>query len=69
MSCSLKAQIQRMFTPPSVKRVIQPYDLIVTTDVDTWPISSDIFDELKSPENRGKISILTVDKMLYTFNF
>lgn len=62
MSCSLKAQMQRMFLPLSAQTMIRPDDLVVTTDVDTFVMKSDIFDELKSEVNRGKISILQVDR-------
>ena len=61
MSCGLKAHMQRMFLPLSAQTTIRPDDLVVTTDVDTFVMKSDVFDELKSPENRGKISILQVE--------
>ena len=63
MSCSLKAQMQRMFMPLSVQTKILPDDLIVTTDVDTFVMSSDIFEEIKNHKNWGKISILQVEQI------
>ena len=69
MSCSLKAQMQRMFMPPSVQTKILPDDLIVTTDVDTFVMSSDIFDEIKNRKNWGKISILQVEQMFVEKNY
>ena len=52
--------MQRMFMPLSVQTKILLDDLVVTTDVDTFVMSSDIFDEIINPWNRGKISILQV---------
>ena len=69
MSCSLKAQIQRMFMPLSVQTKILPDDLIVTTDVDTFVMASDIFDEIKNPMNWGKISILQVEQVSINNNY
>ena len=63
MSCSLKAQMQRMFMPLLLKTKILPNDLIVTTDVDIFVMTSDIFDEIKNQMNWGKISILQVEQM------
>ena len=63
MSCSLKAQMHRMFMPLTVQTKILPDDLIVTTDVDTFVMTSDIFDEIKNRKNWGEISILQVEQM------
>ena len=59
MPCSLKAQLQRLFIPTSVKELVDQDDLMVTTDVDTFVMKSDIFDEVLM-RNRGKIGILRV---------
>lgn len=64
MPCSLKAQLQRLFIPNSVKDKIYHDDLMVTTDVDTFVMKSDIFDELLSMTNWGKIAILRVTTKL-----
>ena len=61
MPCSLKAQLQRMFVPNSAKRIVKPNDIIVTTDVDTFVMKSEIFDDLLSINNLGKIGILQYD--------
>ena len=52
--------MQRMFPPTSVQKLIHQDDLVVTTDVDTFVMKSDIFDELLSVANSGKIGILRV---------
>ena len=58
MPCSLKAQLQRMFLPNSARRLVEQDDIIVTTDVDTFVMKSEIFDDLLSINNLGKIGIL-----------
>ena len=58
MPCSLRSQLQRMFVPESASDMVSENDLIVTSDVDTFVMRSDIFEELLRPENLDKISIL-----------
>ena len=60
MPCSLRSQLQRMFVPESASGMVSEDDLIVTSDVDTFVMRPDIFEELLKPENRDKISILQV---------
>ena len=62
MPCSLKAQLQRMFVPNSARRLVEPNDIIVTTDVDIFVMNSKIFDEVMSVINLGKIGILQYTK-------
>lgn len=66
MPCSLRSQLQRLFVPESASGMVSEDDLIVTSDVDTFVMRPDIFDELLEPENRGKISILQYDHTLET---
>merc|ERR1719264_207646 len=64
VSCSLRSQLQRMFVPESASGMVSEDDLIVTSDVDTFVMRPDIFEELLKPENRDKISILQYDNTL-----
>ena len=61
MPCSLRSQLQRMFVPDSASDMVSEDDLIVTSDVDTFVMRPDIFEELLEPENLDKISILQVN--------
>ena len=59
MPCSLRSQLQRMFVPESASRgKVAENDVVVTSDVDTFVMGPDIFEELMEAENIGKISIL-----------
>ena len=60
MPCSLRSQLQRMFVPESAFDLVSEDDLVVTSDVDTFVMRPDIFEELLEPQNLDKISILQV---------
>ena len=60
MPCSLRSQLQRMFVPESAFGLVSEDDLVVTSDVDTFVMRPDIFEELLEPQNLDKISILQV---------
>ena len=65
MPCSLRSQLQRMFVPESASDMVSEDDLLVTSDVDTFVMRPDIFEELLEPENLDKISILQVKFGIY----
>ena len=52
--------MQRMFVPESAFGLVSEDDLVVTSDVDTFVMRPDIFEELLEPQNLDKISILQV---------
>ena len=60
MPCSLRSQLQRMFVPEAAFGLVSEDDLVVTSDVDTFVMRPDIFEELLEPQNLDKISILQV---------
>jgi len=64
MPCSLRSQLQRMFVPESAFGLVSEDDLVVTSDVDTFVMRPDIFEELLEPQNLDKISILQYDNTI-----
>ena len=49
-----------MFVPESAFGLVSEDDLVVTSDVDTFVMRPDIFEELLEPQTLDKISILQV---------
>ena len=68
MPCSLRSQLQRMFVPESAFGLVSEDDLVVTSDVDTFVMRPDIFEELLEPQNLDKISTRMLVQMFYDLN-